>query len=173
MKRKWFFIETAGLFAADQLLKTYAEQNLDKKEERKLAGPAVLRRVHNKGLCMEFLSENQTAVRYLSLAAAGIVTICQAVISFRRKGFWKKQGLALMSAGAWSNTFDRFARGYVIDYVGFDVKDPKAAKITYNLGDFFIAAGAAILSLCALFSPSKKKKEEVERIEDPEQIAEE
>lgn len=156
MKGKWFFIETAGLFAADQILKTYVEQNLDKKEERELAGPVVLRRVHNRGMCMGILSEKQTAVRYLSLAAAGIVTAFQAVASFRRKGFWKKQGIALMSAGAWSNTFDRFARGHVIDYVGFDVKDPETAKITYNLGDFFIAAGAAILSLCSLFSLSKK-----------------
>ena len=64
-----------------------------------------------------------------------------------------------MSAGAWSNTFDRLARGYVIDYVGFDVKDPKAAKITYNLGDFFIAAGAVILSLCSLFSYKKEERE--------------
>ena len=153
MNRKWFLIETAGLFAADQLLKTYAEQNLDKKEERKLAGPVVLRRVHNKGMCLGILSEKQTVVRYLSLAAAGIVTVCQAVASFGRKGFWKKQGLALMSAGAWSNTFDRFARGCVVDYVGFKVKDPKIAEITYNLGDFFIAAGAVILSLCSVFSP--------------------
>lgn len=57
MKRKWFLIETTGLFAADQLLKTYAEQNLDKKEERRLAGPAVLRRVHNKGMCMGVLDK--------------------------------------------------------------------------------------------------------------------
>ena len=78
-----------------------------------------------------------------------------------------------MSAGAWSNTFDRFARGCVVDYVGFKVKDPEIAEITYNLGDFFIAAGAVVLSLCSLFSSSKKKKEEVERIEEPEQIAEE
>ena len=48
MKRKWFLIGTAGLFAADQLLKTYAEQNLDKQEERNVSGPVVLRRVHNK-----------------------------------------------------------------------------------------------------------------------------
>ena len=146
---------------------------LTKKEERKLAGPVVLRRVHNKGMCLGILSEKQTVVRYLSLAAAGIVTVCQAVASFGRKGFWKKQGLALMSAGAWSNTFDRFARGCVVDYVGFKVKDPEIAEITYNLGDFFIAAGAVVLSLCSLFSSSKKKKEEVERIEEPEQIAEE
>lgn len=169
MNRKWFLIETAGLFAADQLLKTYAEQNLDKKEERKLAGPVVLRRVHNKGLCMGLLSENQTAVKYLSLAASGIVTVCQAIASFRRKGFWKKQGLALMSAGAWSNTFDRFARGCVVDYAGFKVKDPEIAKVTYNLGDFFIAAGAVILSLCSVFSPSNKKKEKIQRTEDIEE----
>ena len=166
MRGKWFFIETAGLFAADQILKTYVEQNLDKKEERKLAGPVVLRRVHNKGMCMGILSEKQTAVRYLSLAVAGIVTVFQAVVSFRRKGFWKKQGLALMSAGAWSNTFDRFARGHVIDYAGFDVKDPEASKITYNLGDFFIAAGAVILSLCSLFSSSKRVKKEEPSVKD-------
>lgn len=165
MNRKWFLIKTAGLFAADQLLKTYAEQNLEKNTERKLAGPLVLRRVHNKGMCMGLLSENQTAVRYLSLAAAGIVTVCQAVVLFRRKGFWKRQGFALMSAGAWSNTFDRFARGHVVDYIGFDVKEQKIAKVTYNLGDFFIAAGAVILSLCSVFSPSKKKKEKVQRKE--------
>lgn len=166
MSRKWSLIETAGLFAADQLFKTYAEQNLDKKEERKLAGALVLRRVHNKGLCMGLLSENQTAVKWLSLAASGIVTVCQAIVSFRRKGFWQKNGLALMTAGAWSNTFDRFARGYVVDYIGFDIKDPKTAKITYNLGDFFITAGAVILSLCSLFSPSGKEKEKVQKRED-------
>lgn len=169
MNRKWFLIETAGLFAADQLLKTYAEQNLDKKEERKLAGPVVLRRVHNKGLCLGLLSGNQTVVRYLSLAAAGIVSVCQAAALFVRKGFWKKRGLALMSAGAWSNTFDRFARGCVVDYVGFKVKDPEIAKVTYNLGDFFIAAGTVILSLCSVFSPSNKKKEKIQRTEDIEE----
>lgn len=165
MNRKGFLIETAGLFAADQLLKTYTEHRLDKAEERKLAGPLVLRRVHNKGMCMGILAENQTAVKYLSLAASGIIAVCQTAISFRRKGFWKKQGLALMSSGAWSNTFDRFVRGYVVDYIGFSVKDHEIAKITYNLGDFLLAAGAAVLSLCSVFSPRDKKlqKRESER----------
>ena len=161
MSRKWSLIETAGLFAADQLFKTYAEQNLDKKEERKLAGALVLRRVHNKGLCMGLLSENQAAVKWLSLAASGIVTVCQAIVSFRRKGFWKKKGLALMTAGAWSNTFDRFARGYVVDYIGFQRQDSKLSKLTYNLGDFLIASGALLLSLQSAgssFSSGRKKE---------------
>ena len=117
---------------------------------------------------MGILSENQTAVRYLSLAASGIVTVCQAIASLRRKGFWKKKGLALMAAGAWSNTFDRFARGCVVDYIGLAVKKLKIAKITYNLGDCFIAAGAVVLSLYSVLSSSKKKKEEVQRPEDTE-----
>ena len=157
MKRKWFLIETAGLFAADQLLKTYAEQNLDKNEERRLAGPAVLRRVHNKGMCMGVLDKKPAAVQGLSLAAAVIVTAGQAVSLIHRKGFWKKSGFCLLAAGAWSNTFDRFVRGYVVDYIGFSVENDKAAKITYNLGDFFIAAGAGLLTACAVLRPSKKK----------------
>lgn len=158
MNRKWALIGTAGLFAADQILKSYAEQELDKKEERKLAGPVVIRRVDNEGLCMGLFSEYGTAVKYLSLAAAGIVTVYQGILLAGRRGFWKKAGSALMSAGAWSNTFDRFMRGHVVDYIGFDVKDKKIAKVTYNLGDFFLAAGALILSVCSVFSPVKKKR---------------
>ena len=57
----------------------------------------------------------------------------------------------------------------MVDYVGFKVKDPKIAEITYNLGDFFIAAGAVALSLCSVFSPSNKKKEKIQRTEDIEE----
>ena len=169
MKKKWFLIGTAGLFAADQILKTYAEQNLDKKEERKLAGPVVLRRVHNKGMCFGLLSDRPEIVRLLSLAVSGGVAGRQAVCLFQKKGFWKKAALSLLNAGAWSNTFDRFVRGYVVDYIGFSVKNTKAAKITYNLGDFFIAAGTMLLSFCSAFSSPKKKKEEVAKTEEVEE----
>lgn len=158
MKRKWFLIGTAGLFAADQLLKMYAEQSLDKKEERKLAGPVVLRRVHNKGMCFGLLSDRPEIVKILSLAVSGGVAGRQAVCLFQKKGFWKKVALTLLNAGAWSNTFDRFARGYVVDYIGFSCKHPEAAKITYNLGDFFIAAGTVLLSLCS-FLPFPTKND--------------
>lgn len=65
-------------------------------------------------------------------------------------------GLTLISAGAWSNTFDRFARGYAADYIGFSIKNPKLGKITYNAGDFFIASGAVILAAEALFTAPEK-----------------
>lgn len=159
MKRKWFLIGTAGLFAADQLLKTYAEQNLDKQEERNVSGPVVLRRVHNKGMCFGLLSARPETVKILSLAVSGGVAGRLAVCLFQKRGLWKKVALSLLNAGAWSNTFDRFARGYVVDYIGFSVNNPKVAKITYNLGDFFIAAGTVLLSVCSLCCSSSKDAE--------------
>ena len=51
MKKILFPAGGAALFAADQILKSYAEQNLEKGEERPLTDRIVLRRVHNKGIC--------------------------------------------------------------------------------------------------------------------------
>ena len=42
-----------------------------------------------------------------------------------------------MTAGAWSNTFDRWLRGYVIDYIGFENKNKKIEKITKTLQVLF------------------------------------
>ena len=43
-----------------------------------------------------------------------------------------------MTAGAWSNTFDRWIRGYVIDYAAVKCRHQKLSKITFNLGDVLI-----------------------------------
>lgn len=155
MKKRWFLCESAALFAADQLLKSYVEQNMDKGEEKQLNSRIALRRFSNKGMFLNLLADKPETVRVLSAAAAGIVTVFQAVVLFRKKGFWKKQGASLMAAGAWSNTFDRFARGHVVDYAGWKCSHKKISSITYNLGDFFIAAGAGILSVAALFGRSE------------------
>lgn len=156
MKRHWFLWGSGALLASDQILKAYAEQNLDKKEERKLTEKVVLRRVNNHGMCLNLLSDRPGVVRILSAVAAGTVTVLQVVSLMRKKGFWKKTALSFLSAGAWSNTFDRFARGYVVDYIGFKFGNEKVSRITYNLGDFFIGAGAAVLSLAGLFEPKEK-----------------
>lgn len=159
MKKRWFLCETGVLFAADQILKSYAEQNMDKGEEKELAGPIVLRRVSNTGLCLNLLSGSPGIVKALSLTAAGLVSLSYTLVLFRKKGFWKKKALSLMTAGAWSNTFDRFARGHVSDYIGFKAGDRKLSSITYNLADFFIAAGALLLSVVSLASGEDEKKE--------------
>ena len=156
MKKRWFLCGTGILFAADQILKSYTEQNMDKGEEKPLTEHVVLRRVSNPGMCLNLLADKPGIVKWLSLAAAGTVSFLYALALFRKKGFWKKKALSLMTAGAWSNTFDRFARGHVADYIGFKCKNKKLSSITYNLADFFIAAGAAFLSVIFLAGTKEK-----------------
>ncbi len=160
MKKQWFSAVSAALFAADQIMKSYAEQNMDKGEEKSLPGSVRLRRVENRGLPLNFLSGKPQVVKALSLTAATGVTVMHIVSLFKKTGFLIKGGLSLLAAGAWSNTFDRFARGYVVDYIGFACKNEKISRITYNLADFFIGAGTAVLSLAAFFTSRKVNKKE-------------
>ena len=73
-----------------------------------------------------------------------------------------------MAAGAWSNTFDRCVRGHVVDYIGFRSENKKISDVTYNLGDFFIAAGGvtALLASLSVNVTSKKKNGRKSRAEE-------
>ena len=152
MKRRWYLLGSAGMCAGDQILKSLTEKKQDEKEERKLAGPVVLRRVSNKGMCLGLLSGQPETVRILSLAASAAVTISAGAALLFRKGFLKKAGSCLAAAGAWSNTADRFIRGHVVDYIGLRLKNKKLAALTYNLADFYIVAGAFFMVLDSIRS---------------------
>lgn len=147
MKRRWYLILAAGLFTGDQILKAMIEQTFEKNEERKLAGAVVVRRVGNKGMCLGLLSGQPKIVRAFSFAASAAVSISGLVSLVCGKGILRKMGSCLAAAGAWSNTVDRFIRGYVVDYIGFRMKNTRLAALTYNLADFFIAAGTLLISI--------------------------
>lgn len=144
MRIKWFLIIPAALACLDQLFKTAVEQKMEKGEERRFICASVLRRVENRGMSMNLLSERPDVVKKFSIAAVILVSVAQMFCVLRKKCFLLKGGLSLMAAGAWSNTFDRIFRGYVVDYIGFKFKNEKISTITYNLADFFIAAGAGL-----------------------------
>lgn len=57
-----------------------------------------------------------------------------------------KWGLTLLLGGAYSNTYDRLVRKYVVDYVSFRVPG-RLKKVIFNIGDFCIMIGAL---LCVL-----------------------
>ena len=59
----------------------------------------------------------------------------------------RKLGMAILGAGASSNIFDRLSRGKVIDYIGIRSKNQFLARLTANLGDFYILLGAVLLAL--------------------------
>lgn len=139
---------TACLAMIDITMKSVIEGYLKRGEERTaFGGRLILRKVYNKGFCMNVLEKKPEIVKYTSAYAAVMLTIYQLFTLLRKGRPGKKVGLSLLTAGAWSNTFDRLLRGYVIDYVGFQTPKEKLTALTYNLGDFFIAAGAVLVTL--------------------------
>lgn len=158
MKKSWYFGKAGVLFLADEIMKTYAEQNLDTGEEKELTDRIVLRNVLNRGMCLGILSGRADLVKAASAGSAAAVTALYTGAVLSEKNFWVKEGLTLMAAGAWSNTFDRFVRGHVVDYIGFKGTENKLAKLTCNLGDLLLAAGALLYIAASLLTGGRKKE---------------
>lgn len=163
MKRLCFLGGTVALFAADQLVKSSVEDNMKVNEEKTLGDKVILRRSHNSGMCLNLLEKKPGAVRILSLGSAAILTVIYFFTLCRKKHFWKKTGLSVMTAGGWSNTFDRLTRGYVVDYIGFKSSNANVQSITYNMGDFCIGTGVLLLTLISAFSGGKQTEEDIEK----------
>ena len=149
---------TLCLTLTDIAVKSYVEGFMTRGEEHTICkGKVKLRKVYNKGMCLNLFDDKPGFVKILSAFVTVLITIYQLIMLLRKGNHLKKAGLSLMTAGAWSNTFDRWVRGYVIDYVGFQTKWKKATEITYNLGDFFIMAGSIFMILSSLFHFKKRK----------------
>lgn len=138
----------AVIFALDLLIKNYIEAHLEEGEERSLCGERLLlRRYHNKGAFLDAGKKRQKAVALLSLLLTLFMTVVfLGTFSFRGNTVLKA-GLALLLGGAYSNTYDRLTRNYVVDYVSFPVKNGRIRRIVFNISDFCIIIGAMLMVL--------------------------
>lgn len=144
---------TIILALADIVLKSVVEMSITKKEKRyALKNKVILRKVYNTGFCMNKLGDKPEVVKYVSVYNAILATIYQLKTLFRkRESLGKKIGLSFVTAGAWSNTFDRWLRGYVIDYISIPSEDEKVEKFTFNIADVLIALGGIFVAGAAIF----------------------
>lgn len=138
----------AAVFTMDLLIKNYIEKNKAEGE----SGPAcggliVVRKYHNKGAFLNLGEKRQRFMTFVSLLLTLFMTVVfLTTFSFRGRKMLKA-GLALLLGGAYSNTYDRLARRYVVDYVSFPVKNKKVAGLVFNISDFCIMIGALMMVL--------------------------
>lgn len=118
-------------------------------------GKMYLTKCHNEGAFLNFGQAKKVIVKFVSVALTVGAFLLFAITLGRRGKHFLKVALSMLLGGALSNTCDRMSRGYVVDYLGFDVKNKRLSKIIFNISDFFIMAGA-LLSVCGV---SEKKKE--------------
>ena len=136
----------ALLCGADSLIKYAIERNHPDGELRPaLHGKIIIRKFHNKGAMLNLGASRQQTMAVLSVIFTVFMTGVYGGTLGTRGRHMLKTGLSLILGGAYSNTYDRLFRKYVVDYVSFEVRNPRLRNIVFNLSDFGIMIGSCLL----------------------------
>lgn len=134
-----------GIFGLETGIKNYIEKNKEEgKEELGCAGFLIIRKHHNRGAFLNAGQGRQKAVMVVSVLLTALLTVLYIVTLGNAGKGLLKWGLTLLLGGAYTNTYDRVARKYVVDYVSFNVPFRWFRRIIFNIGDFCIMIGALI-----------------------------
>lgn len=140
----------AVIFLGDMWIKDRMERTLvDGETQERLGGRILLRIHHNRGA---MLNAGQNMRKAVAVLSAGLTAAALAVFLFslgRRGNHLLCLGLAFLLGGAFSNTYDRLKRKYVVDYVSFGVKWKGLRSVVFNISDFCIIIGALMAALGA------------------------
>ena len=134
-----------AIAALDQGMKSEIEQEEGGEFPRDLPGARGMIRVHrnhNYGFPFGFLKEKPQLVTAVPLAVASAVAGALSMLLARKGSAAQKIGFTMVLGGAVSNLYNRFKRGYVVDYFSFSVKGIQ--KVVFNLGDMAVFLGSAL-----------------------------
>lgn len=149
-----YIMTLVSLFTIDSMIKNWIEKNWGANQTCRHG--IVIKKYHNSGAMFNFCDKNQDLVAILSLVLSAFVSGVFAAVLQRKGARMQKTGLALVLGGAYSNTYDRLKRKYVVDYfsVSIDTKNLKnrwiqkltdrISTMVFNLGDFGIMIGAIL-----------------------------
>ena len=134
-----------AIVAVESVIKQVTEQNGTKGERKPiLGGRLYLTKYHNYGAFLNLGEKRPEFVKGISLGLCLACTMIYVLTLGTKGKTLLKTGLSLLLGGAFSNTYDRMIKGYVVDYFGFNVKNEKLKHIVFNLSDFCIMIGAVI-----------------------------
>ena len=143
-----------AVFLADGCLKKKAEEELKENEQIPVCkGHIVLRKCHNRGVAGGGFADSTKKVEILTFFLLSGLWARLGALAGRRKCKAKKLGLALTIGGGMSNWYDRHKRGYVTDYVSFRFGPEKFRRLVFNVSDFCIFFGLALLRQFPAGSP--------------------
>lgn len=145
-----YILTAAAVFAIDLLVKNHIEMTAEMQEEKPvLGGRVILRRYHNRGAFLNLGEKKSALMRALSVgltAAVSVLFVC--TLTGKGRGLLKA-GLSLLLGGAFSNTYDRLYRRYVVDYFSLHTGIGALDRVVFNLADFAILIGALCAALGA------------------------
>lgn len=102
---------------------------------------------HNKGAFLGKGESKPFVVTVISVILTAVLSIV-FIISLTTKGTKTlRTGLSLILGGAFSNTYDRLKKGYVVDYIVFSKAPGFLKNVVFNISDFAIIIGSLIMAL--------------------------
>ena len=131
-------------------LKNYIEATYDFKRKLPiLKNKICLHKYHNHGAFLNIMEKKKKILHFISFIFTFIIMIFFFLTLFQKGNKILKTGLALLLGGAFSNTYDRLSRDYVIDYFSFCSPFKKLNRIVFNISDFCIIIGAFLSAIAA------------------------
>lgn len=118
-------------------------------------GFIILHRSHNAGFPMGILKDKPELVKTVPLSVLSGVAGVFLWLYPRKGHVLEKTGASLVLAGGLSNLWDRWKRGYVVDYFSFRVK--KLEKIIFNIGDMAVFLGAAVMLIAQVIDMVRER----------------
>ncbi|MBO4359840.1 MAG: signal peptidase II [Eubacteriaceae bacterium] len=118
-----------------------------------IKGVLQLTYVRNTGAAFSMFSNSTRALAVFTAVVCVVLVFFMA--SQKKKNPGKRiyiMSLAMILGGALGNLYDRFAYGYVVDFVDFILIN----FAVFNVADIFITVGGAIFCCCLLFDKEIK-----------------
>jgi len=147
MKNLKYITLAITTFAIDMHFKNRTEKWTDARDAEVPTGKFITRRKHhNRGLPLNIAEEHQSKIALLSFGTTIILTVLYIFTLSKSKRQLLKTALSLQIGGAYSNTYDRIKRKYVVDYFSFNVPG-KLKNIVFNIADIAIFLGSFLTIL--------------------------
>lgn len=151
----FWFLTAAALTGTDLLVKFLISKKKERLAQTKILGGFVTLTIFkNKGAMLGFLKNSARLLLAVTLTAIGFLAGILTVFCGKRGNLLLKTGLSLLIGGAAGNAYERYTKGEVTDYVQFNFGPEKFRKIVFNIGDFFIFAGAVFTVIGAAVKKS-------------------
>ncbi len=136
------------IFTGELFWKEHVEREIPEGSSKKaLRNTVILTKHHNYGAAFNTGERRPGIVKGISVLLTVLAAIF-FIFSFGTVGKGMlKFGLSLLLGGAFSNTYDRLRRGYVVDYFRLNVPAKRIWNLIFNISDFCIVIGAVLVVL--------------------------
>ena len=143
-----YILTILTIFTGEFFWKSYVEKEIPESSgEKALHNLIILTKHHNRGAALNTGEKRPEIIKWISAAltlAATVLFLCSFGLTGKRL---MKFGLSLLLGGAYSNTYDRLKRGYVVDYFRLNVPVKRIRNLIFNVSDFCIMLGALFVVL--------------------------